>query len=109
MPDLPDPLPPELAAQSGSGRTAAGRAVVAGLTTTDLGLIGEARGIDARTWLEIAAWGQKSKAINYTLVGISRTMAELAVGGWERNPSAKQAKWGMEAYEAFLRREQTEA
>jgi len=108
-PELPDPLPSELAAQTGRGRSPAGRAAPAGLTATDLGLIGEARGIDAKTWLEIAAWGQRSKAINYTLVGISRTMAELAVGGWEKSPSAKQAKWGLEAYKAFQRREQAEA
>lgn len=105
---VPDPLPPELSAQTGSGRAPAGKAATGGLTATDLGLIGEARNIDAKTWLEIAAWGHKSKAINYTLVGISRTMAELAVGGWEKSPSAKQAKWGLEAYKAFQRREQAE-
>jgi hypothetical protein len=71
----------------------------------DLSLISEARSIDAQTWLEVAAWGQKSKAINYTLVGIARTMAELAVGGWERSPSAKQAKWALEGLKLFRQRD----
>jgi hypothetical protein len=108
-PELTDPLPPELTAQAGGGGGGTGRPAkpIAGLTAADLGLITEARGIEAKTWLEIAAWGQKSKAINYTLVGISRSMAELAVGGWERSPSAKQARWGLEAHKAFQRREES--
>jgi hypothetical protein len=30
--------------------------------------------------------------------GIAKTVGEYAVGGWERSPSAKQAKWALEAY-----------
>jgi hypothetical protein len=107
-PDLPDPLPPELAAQNTSARsTSSGRSARAatGLTAVDLAMINETRAIDAQTWLEIASWGQKSKAINYTLVGIARSMAELAVGGWEKSPSAKQAKWGLEAHKAYRQRD----
>ena len=110
-PDLHDPLPPELQVQATPSATSkAGRTTKppAGLTAVDLSLISEARSIDAQTWLEVAAWGQKSKAINYTLVGIARTMAELAVGGWERSPSAKQAKWALEGLKKFRQRDSEE-
>jgi hypothetical protein len=106
-PELHDPLPPELEVQTtSSATTKAGRTASppVGLTAADLSLISDARSIDAQTWLEVAAWGQKSKAINYTLVGIARTMAELAIGGWERSPSAKQAKWALEGLKKFRQR-----
>jgi hypothetical protein len=106
-PELQDPLPPELAAQNTATRAAStGKSAkpATGLTAVDLAMINETRAIGAQTWLEIAAWGQKSKAINYTLVGISRSMAELAVGGWEKSPSAKQAKWALEALKVFNQR-----
>jgi hypothetical protein len=31
---------------------------------------------------------------------IFEDVAAYAIGGWERSPSAKQAKWAMEAYKA---------
>jgi hypothetical protein len=106
-PALPDPLPPELSAQNTSMRLGSGSISIgaSGLTAVDLAMISETRGIDAKTWLEVAAWGQKTKKINHTFVGIARSMAELAVGGWERSPSAKQAKWALEAHKAFASRD----
>ena len=35
-------------------------------------------------------------------------MAELAVGGWERSPSAKQAKWALEGLKKFRQHEAEE-
>ncbi|WP_419729199.1 AIPR family protein [Lichenicola sp.] len=107
-PELHNPLPPELTGQnkssrgSESGRSAKTETV---LTAVDLAKINETRAIHAQTWLEIASWGQKSKAINYTLVGIARSMAELAIGSWEKSPSAKQAKWALEANKAYQQRD----
>ena len=99
--DLPEPLPPEM--QAHLGGQVPGRAHDAsrseGLSREDLQLIEECRRIDAATWFKIAQWGTKSKAIHWRVVGIAKTIGEYAIGGWERSPSAKQAKWAMEAYE----------
>lgn len=101
--DLPDPLPSELRTQlAGSPvdekRRPSGRN--GELTRDDLEMIDRARAIDATTWLRVAGWGTKSKAIHWKLSGIAKTMGEYALGGWERSPSAKQAKWALEAYQA---------
>jgi hypothetical protein len=47
---------------------------------------------------KVAQWGAKSKTIHWKVAGIAKTVGEYAIGGWERSPSAKQAKWAMEAY-----------
>jgi hypothetical protein len=54
--------------------------------------------VEAETWFRIAQWGNKSKKLHWRVAGIAKTMGEYAIGGWERSPSAKQAKWAMEAY-----------
>ena len=69
-----------------------------GLSRDDLELIERCRRIDAATWFKVAQWGAKSKAIHWKVAGIAKTVGEYAIGGWERSPSAKQAKWAMEAY-----------
>jgi hypothetical protein len=100
--ELPEPLPIEmqvqLAGSPASGRKASSRNE--GLTRDDLDLIEMCRQIDSSTWLKVAEWGTRSKAIHWKVAGIARTVAEYAIGGWERSPSAKQAKWAMEAYKA---------
>jgi hypothetical protein len=97
---IPTPLPPELSAQSAASGSGAARTFVRndGLEREDLERIAAVREISAETWLRVAQWGAKTKAIHKTLVGISRTMAEYAIGGWEKSPSAKQAKWAIEAW-----------
>ena len=62
------------------------------------GLLPSIARIDAPTWFKVAHWGTKSKAINWKVAAIAKTVGEYAIGGWERSPSAKQAKWAMEAY-----------
>jgi hypothetical protein len=98
--DLPDPLPVEMQVQTarspGPGTRLPKRNE--GLSREDLELIEKCRRIDATTWFKVAQWGTKSKAIHWKLTGIARTVSEYAIGGWERSPSAKQAKWAMEAY-----------
>ena len=69
-----------------------------GLSREDLDLIEKCRQIDATTWFKVAQWGTKSKAIHWKVAGIVKTVGEYAIGGWERSPSAKQAKWALEAY-----------
>ncbi len=98
--DLTDPLPPELQTQTTKGTadgTKPGKRNE-GLSREDLELIEECRRVDATTWFKIAQWGTKSKAIHWKVVGIAKTVGEYAIGGWERSPSAKQAKRAMEAY-----------
>lgn len=97
--DLPEPLPPEMQAQLAGGTARGTRpATHDGLSREDLELIEKCRQIDATTWFKVAQWGTKSKAIHWRVAGIAKTVGEYAIGGWERSPSAKQAKWAMEAY-----------
>lgn len=98
--DFPDVLPPELRSQTPAMGGVQGRSMARneGLTREDVELIDECRAIDAATWLHVAQWGAKSKQLHWKVLGIVRTMGEYAIGGWERSPSAKQAKWAMEAY-----------
>ncbi|HZT26472.1 MAG TPA: AIPR family protein [Pseudolabrys sp.] len=100
--DLPDALPPELSSQTAFAKSGNGRAPIRndGLTRGDLELIDKCRAINAETWLRVAQWGTQSKKLHWKVAGIARTMGEYAIGGWERSPSAKQAKWAMEAYSA---------
>lgn len=65
------------------------------MTAGDLGLIAQAREIDAVQWLKIANWGRRSRS-TFRLAGIAETLATYAADGWSRSPSAKQAKWGLE-------------
>jgi hypothetical protein len=97
---FPDPLPPELRFQSArpSANSSKSATCTEGLSREDLELIDRCRRIDAVTWFKIAQWGTKSKALHWKVSGIAKTVGEYAVGGWERSPSAKQAKWAMEAY-----------
>jgi hypothetical protein len=97
---LPDPLPPELQVQHTRSSAPGMRATKPneGLSREDLELIERCRRIDAATWFKVAQWGAKSKAINWKLASIAKTVGEYAIGGWERSPSAKQAKWAMEAF-----------
>jgi hypothetical protein len=98
--DLPEPLPQEMQAQI-AGRTEDRTRLASrneSLSREDLELIEKCRQIDAPTWFKVARWGTKSKTINWRVVAIAKTVGEYAIGGWERSPSAKQAKWAMEAY-----------
>jgi hypothetical protein len=98
--ELPDPLPTELQVQRTRSSSQGQRPAKAhdGLSRDDLELIDRCRRIDAATWFKVAQWGTKSKAIHWKVAGIAKTVGEYAIGGWERSPSAKQARWAMEAY-----------
>jgi hypothetical protein len=103
-PVVTDPLPPELSAQgSRSASEGPGRPAtrMEGLSAADLAMIDRVRNTDAQIWLQVASWGQKTKKIHFRLTGIARTMAEYALAGWDRGPSAKQARWALEGLKAF--------
>ncbi len=59
--------------------------------------------ITAATWLEVAERGQKAGVVHWTVAGICRTLASYAAGGWDKKPSAKQAKPALEALQACQR------
>lgn len=95
-----DPLPCELAAQTANASSSGDAPLKKydGLSAQDLELISHVRAIDAESWFRVAQWVKKSGKLHWKLGGIAKTMGEYAIGGWERSPSAKQAKFAMEAY-----------
>jgi hypothetical protein len=99
--ELPQPLPPEMQVQFAAANSHGNRSTRRNedLTREDLELIEKCRRIDAATWFRVAQWGRRSKVIHWRVAGIAKTVGEYAIGGWERSPSAKQAKWAMEAYQ----------
>lgn len=109
--ELPQILPAELTSQTAPGDASRVKSSIqtGGLTREDLQHIDTCRRIDAVTWFHVAAWGQKTKKLHWKLSGIAKTMGEYALGGWGRSPSAKQAKWALEAYAAFAAEEENSA
>lgn len=97
---LPEQLPSELVAHAVSRSTANGKVMGRsdGLTREDLELINHTRAISADKWFRVSQWGRKTKKLHWRVSAIAQTMGEYAIGNWERSPSAKQAKWAMEAY-----------
>ena len=56
--------------------------------------------IKSSTWMEVAELGLKAGLFHWKVAGICRTLAGSAAGGWDRKPSAKQAKPALEALRA---------
>jgi hypothetical protein len=56
--------------------------------------------IKSSTWMEVAELGSKAGLFHWKVAGICRTLAGYAAGGWDRKPSAKQAKPALEALRA---------
>jgi hypothetical protein len=103
LPPLTDPLPPELtysdAADGAAGMAARG----AGVSAADYERIARCMEISGATWLEVAERGQQSGVIHWKVAGICRSVASYAAGGWQKKPSAKQAKPALDAFLAVDR------
>jgi hypothetical protein len=100
LPALSDPLPAELSySGAGSGASAATVAPRAH-SVADYERIDQCMKITPATWLEVAERGQKAGVVHWKVAAICRTLASYAAGGWERKPSAKQAKPALEAFQA---------
>jgi hypothetical protein len=56
--------------------------------------------INAATWLEVAERGYKAGVVHWKVAAICRTLASYAAGGWDKKPSARQAKPALEAFQA---------
>ena len=59
--------------------------------------------ISAATWLQVAELGQKASVVHWKVAAICRTIASYAAGGWDKKPSARQAKPALEAYQCCQR------
>lgn len=96
LPPLLDPLPTELVNALRSPGAGDGTRSSA-LSGQDFDRIEEAMKIDGVTWLRGAELGQQTGVLHWRAAGILRTLAGYAIGGWEKRPSIKQAKHGLEA------------
>jgi len=50
------------------------------------------RRLNERAWAKIALWGAETRSLDDFERKIVATMQQMSVGGWNRNPSPKQAK-----------------
>lgn len=103
---LPLVVPPGLqkelcsAALSGNGRSESENSADATLTNDDHNNIARCMELGATEWLDIVNWGGTSRELKKWQLGIATTLASYAAQGWERRPSAKQAKHGAVMIEA---------
>lgn len=105
LPALADPLPPELS-YSTAGSESDGATAMMPMGThsaIDYGRIERCMQISSALWMEVAERGQQTATIHWRVAGICRTLAGYAAGGWQRKPSAKQAKPALEAVLAVER------
>lgn len=99
LPGLADPLPPELSYRE-TGPSADACAPPSGFSVVDYDRISRCMAVSGATWLEVAELGQRAGLVHWKVAGICRTLAGYAAGGWERKPSAKQAKPALEALQS---------
>ncbi|MDN7915345.1 AIPR family protein [Burkholderia cepacia] len=102
LPPFSDPLPPELS-YSGSDDSGSIMPDPGTHSVVDYERIARSMQISSAIWMEVAERGQKTGTIHWKVAGICRTLAGYAAGGWERKPSAKQAKHALDAYLAVER------
>ncbi len=102
LPAFTDPLPPELSFEKVDGKvdTAATMPATGMHSVADYERIALCMQIPSAVWMEVAERGQKTETIHWKVAGICRTLAGYAAGGWERKPSAKQAKPALDALKA---------
>lgn len=95
LPALSEPLPPELSYRDNG--LPGGTARSTDISLEDYNRIARCVEVSGATWLEVAERGQRASIVHWKVAGICRTLAGYAAGGWERKPSAKQAKPALEA------------
>ncbi len=90
---MPDPLPVEMQ----KGAAAAGRKYKTDekLTPEDYDNIARCKEMDGPTWLKIRAWGESTGQLKNWQYGVAHTLSGYAAGNWQRSPSPKQAKHGV--------------
>ncbi|MGM5031159.1 AIPR family protein [Tardiphaga sp. 803_E3_N1_3] len=100
LPALSDPLPAELSYSGVDSGAPAATVAPRAHSVADYERIDQCMKITPATWLEVAERGQKAGVVHWKVAAICRTLASYAAGGWERKPSAKQAKPALEAFQA---------
>jgi hypothetical protein len=103
LPTLSDPLPAELSYARADDGDDAPVVPVRAHSVADYERIEQCMHVSAATWLEIAERGQKAGVVHWKVAGICRTLASYAAGGWDKKPSARQAKPALEAFQACQR------
>ncbi|WP_316199178.1 AIPR family protein [Bradyrhizobium sp. SZCCHNS2002] len=103
LPAFSDPLPPELSYAADSDGDEAAPVPLRAHSVADYERIEQCMTVTAATWLEVAELGQKAGVVHWKVAGICRTLASYAAGGWDKKPSARQAKPALEALQACQR------
>ena len=102
LPQLAEPLPPELSHSESEASSDTHRSRP-GVFAVDYDRIARCMEVSGATWLEVAELGQRAGLFHWKVAGICRTLAQYASGGWDRKPSAKQAKPALEALQSVVR------
>lgn len=100
LPALSDPLPPELSYAGAADGDEVATAQLRAHSVADYERIEQCMNISAATWLEVAERGYKAGVVHWKVAAICRTLASYAAGGWDKKPSARQAKPALEAFQA---------
>lgn len=103
LPALSDPLPPELSYAAADDDDNVPASPSRAHSVADYERIEQCMQVSAATWLQAAELGQKAGAVHWKVAGICRTLASYAAGGWDKKPSARQAKPALEALQACVR------
>lgn len=104
LPKLVDPLPQELSYAKSDGVTAAAMMPEVGaVSVEDYERIARCMTISSSVWLEVSEKGKNAQIIHWKVAGICQTLAGYAAGGWQRKPSAKQARPALDAVLAVER------
>lgn len=98
LPKLADPLPPELSYAKVDGDAVNAMMPEAGAVSgEDYERIARCMTIPSSVWLEVSEKGKNAQIIHWKVAGICQTLASYAAGGWQRKPSAKQARPALDA------------
>ncbi|MEY9604412.1 hypothetical protein ABIF74_009104 [Bradyrhizobium japonicum] len=62
------------------------------IDTSNMGDVELCRRLNERAWAQIAMWGAETRSLDDFERKIVATMQNMAIGGWRRDPSPKQAK-----------------
>lgn len=103
LPAFSDPLPSELAYAAVADGDEVAPAPARAHSVADYERIAQCMSITPATWLEVAERGQKAGVVHWKVAAICRTLASYAAGGWDKKPSARQAKPALEAFQACVR------
>jgi hypothetical protein len=100
-PQLPSNPLPEIA-PSPAAIDDSGASVRSGATGDDeLEIVREVQLLPARAWAAVYSWGTATHGPQWSLSTATRVMAELATGGWKKQPTALLARRAKEGFDAW--------